>query len=96
MGRQYTGRTISCLGEHSWRPGCREPPGSWRVAEEYVPAFQWVFFDAGETLFQVSTPGLGFGQVLADLGYPLSKERLDAVIAGARSSAMTGSHVGPA
>jgi len=57
--------------------------------------YEWIFLDAGETLFQVGSPLAGFGEVLADLGYPMPAERLEAIVQRARRQTMVADHVGP-
>ena len=50
--------------------------------------FDWVFFDAGETLFQVADPLPEYGDVLAHLGYVLSPEQIAVAFGRARSASM--------
>jgi len=57
--------------------------------------YDWIFLDAGETLFRVGSPLAGFGQVLAEVGYPMTLDRLDEVVERARRRALVVDHVGP-
>jgi HAD superfamily hydrolase (TIGR01549 family) len=58
--------------------------------------FDWVFLDAGETLFDVQTTRSGFGEMLSALGYPRSPEHLAVILNEARVAALEPDHVGPA
>jgi putative hydrolase of the HAD superfamily len=57
--------------------------------------FQWVFLDAGDTLFDVAAITDGFGSILVELGYPLPSERLRQIVDRARVAMMTNDHLGP-
>jgi REG-2-like HAD superfamily hydrolase len=57
--------------------------------------YDWVFLDAGETLFQVSSPADSFGEVLAELGYRVPAGRLASAVAQARVKAMAPDHLEP-
>lgn len=70
------------------------------VARGLVPRLgpgqlRWVFFDAGETLFQVASVQAGYENVLDRLGYPLSPEQMTAVLNRARRQAMAPDHIDP-
>jgi len=58
--------------------------------------YDWIFLDAGETLFQVGSPLVGFRTALTRVGYQLPPERLEGVIRRAREQALVVDHVGPA
>jgi putative hydrolase of the HAD superfamily len=55
----------------------------------------WIFLDAGETLFQVNAPSARFGDVLAELGYGLPPERISSLVEAARREAMSPDHLEP-
>jgi putative hydrolase of the HAD superfamily len=57
--------------------------------------YEWVFVDAGETLFRTTAPSAGFAEVLARSGYRLSAERIAALVEQARVEAMTADHIEP-
>ena len=57
--------------------------------------YEWVFLDAGETLFETVSAQSGFGEVLAELGYRLPPERLSQLVNEARTEALTADHVEP-
>lgn len=57
--------------------------------------YEWVFLDAGDTLFRVAEPGSGFEAALAELGYVVPSEQLAAVIERARAEALGLDHLGP-
>jgi putative hydrolase of the HAD superfamily len=57
--------------------------------------YDWIFLDAGETLFRVTAPSAEYGAVLAELGYLLSHERMLAAFERARSEGLSADHVGP-
>jgi putative hydrolase of the HAD superfamily len=62
---------------------------------EIVPRrYDWIFLDAGETLLQVVAPGSGFGEVLAEVGYPLPADQLSSILDEARSGLGLADHVG--
>jgi putative hydrolase of the HAD superfamily len=57
--------------------------------------YDWVFLDAGETLFQVADPLPEYGQILAHLGYTVAPDGLAALFRRARREALFPGHVGP-
>jgi putative hydrolase of the HAD superfamily len=57
--------------------------------------YDWVFLDAGETLFQVTSPSARFGEVLAEVGYSLQAEHMPSLLEAARREAMLPDHLEP-
>ena len=56
--------------------------------------YDWIFLDAGETLLQVVSPGAGFAEVLAEVGYPLRADQLIEILDEARTGLGVADHVG--
>ena len=57
--------------------------------------YDWVFFDAGETLFRVGDPEPEYAAVLAELGYRVTPEQMLSAFKQARSQAFALDHLGP-
>jgi putative hydrolase of the HAD superfamily len=57
--------------------------------------YEYVFLDAGETLFQTTSPTDGFARVLARVGYQLAPERIAKAVERARRQAMEADHIDP-
>jgi putative hydrolase of the HAD superfamily len=55
----------------------------------------WVFFDAGGTLFEITSPLASFGEVFAGLGCHITPERLAEVLNEARRVTQAVDHLGP-
>jgi len=59
-------------------------------------AFDWVFFDVGETLMMAPPPVAAWAELLGRHGCRLSPEGVSALVDRARLEALTADHVGPA
>lgn len=58
--------------------------------------YDWIFFDAGETLFRVAEIDLGYAEILAERGYTVPADRMAAIFQRARWDALYPDHLGPA
>jgi putative hydrolase of the HAD superfamily len=56
--------------------------------------YDWIFLDAGETLFQVVSPGNSFAQLLAEAGYAIPAPELSRLLDEARGALGPADHVG--
>jgi putative hydrolase of the HAD superfamily len=57
--------------------------------------FDWIFLDAGDTLFRVATALKNIGPLLADLDHFPAEEQVKRAVIGAREASSLIAHVGP-
>jgi len=58
--------------------------------------YDWVFLDAGDTLFQVVSAEAGLAAAVAEIGYEVLPEQMTAILERATQEALVADHVGPA